>query len=448
MADISKLKLPNGSEYDLKVYTDHVAPMMSKTFTGVIGTAANWNDATLFFGKIIPDDFNGLWKISYIVRAEAAGSIQAKGYYKVTTSGTGDAMISYTVWNLQKNTGYRPIYSQVLYRAKQAGITNGYGHLLGWRLYSSWNAITAANSRTITVDVVECVGCTFNFLDEAVKYANVPGTGSTNYNTYSELDATTNGVTTTGDRNDSNYQNRIYYSNPCLKSYAAGGRYTLTFTKNGNYLLPITADDNKYSGQEREYTSETFDPFGEIYYRNSSGAIKANDVIGNATLYRQMLFDARYSFTGVTNSASTSVMTAGKPVYIVCVPQSDGQVKLYSNPLSFTAPTTNDGLLYILLGYSYNTYQIELLMHHPVYVYKNGALRELSNYSYYSGDAGTVNGYTVNANVPSGAKFTDTTYSVATTSSNGLMSSTDKTKLNNISGTYDASTETISFVFS
>lgn len=57
--------------------------------------------------------------------------------------------------------------------------------------------------------------------------------------------------------------------------------------------------------------------------------------------------------------------------------------------------------------------------------------------------SGKVNGHTVNANVPSGAKFTDTTYSVATTSSNGLMSSTDKTKLNNISGTYDASTETL-----
>lgn len=89
-----------------------------------------------------------------------------------------------------------------------------------------------------------------------------------------------------------------------------------------------------------------------------------------------------------------------------------------------------------------------------------------------------VNGYTVKANVPSGAKFTDTTYSagsnitqngtvfsltkanvtdalgytppeqdttysVATTSANGLMSSTDKTKLNRISSSYDATTETL-----
>jgi len=37
----------------------------------------------------------------------------------------------------------------------------------------------------------------------------------------------------------------------------------------------------------------------------------------------------------------------------------------------------------------------------------------------------------------------DTTYSVATTSSNGLMSSSDKTKLNGISSSYDSATETL-----
>lgn len=48
------------------------------------------------------------------------------------------------------------------------------------------------------------------------------------------------------------------------------------------------------------------------------------------------------------------------------------------------------------------------------------------------GNSATVNNHSVNEDVPSGAKFTDTTYSVATTSSNGLMSSGDKTKLSRI----------------
>lgn len=44
-------------------------------------------------------------------------------------------------------------------------------------------------------------------------------------------------------------------------------------------------------------------------------------------------------------------------------------------------------------------------------------------------DAGTVSGHIVQIDVPADAKFTDTTYSVVTTSENGLMSYGDKTKL-------------------
>ncbi len=45
------------------------------------------------------------------------------------------------------------------------------------------------------------------------------------------------------------------------------------------------------------------------------------------------------------------------------------------------------------------------------------------------GDAETVNGHTVDENVPEGAKFMDTTYQDATASVAGLMSATDKEKL-------------------
>ena len=52
-------------------------------------------------------------------------------------------------------------------------------------------------------------------------------------------------------------------------------------------------------------------------------------------------------------------------------------------------------------------------------------------------------GYTIGKSVPSDAVFTDTTYSVATTSSNGLMSSSDKTKLNGIATGATANVGTI-----
>lgn len=48
------------------------------------------------------------------------------------------------------------------------------------------------------------------------------------------------------------------------------------------------------------------------------------------------------------------------------------------------------------------------------------------------GDANTVNGHTVNADVPADAQFTDTTYTVATPSTDGLESKEDKAKLDGI----------------
>lgn len=56
------------------------------------------------------------------------------------------------------------------------------------------------------------------------------------------------------------------------------------------------------------------------------------------------------------------------------------------------------------------------------------------SYANSAGNASKVNNHTVNSDVPANAKFTDTntTYGVATTSSNGLMSSSDKSKLDGI----------------
>ena len=46
--------------------------------------------------------------------------------------------------------------------------------------------------------------------------------------------------------------------------------------------------------------------------------------------------------------------------------------------------------------------------------------------------ADTVNGHTVESDVPANAAFTDTTYSAATTTADGLMTTADKTKLDGL----------------
>lgn len=63
--------------------------------------------------------------------------------------------------------------------------------------------------------------------------------------------------------------------------------------------------------------------------------------------------------------------------------------------------------------------------------------------SYASGAITLSTQHSVGTDVPADAVFTDTTYLPATTSTDGLMSSTDKTKLNGISSSYDSTTETL-----
>lgn len=59
------------------------------------------------------------------------------------------------------------------------------------------------------------------------------------------------------------------------------------------------------------------------------------------------------------------------------------------------------------------------------------AVKQVS-YASTSGDAATVGGFSVGVDVPANAVFTDTTYNAATSQADGLMSSTDKSKLDDI----------------
>ncbi len=66
------------------------------------------------------------------------------------------------------------------------------------------------------------------------------------------------------------------------------------------------------------------------------------------------------------------------------------------------------------------------------YKYGDSVLPMKVGYSCHSDNSEKVNNHTVNSDVPANAKFTDTTYSDATTSAHGLMSASDKSKLNGI----------------
>lgn len=311
-------------------------------------------------------------------------------------SGDQGSIRSYSSMNTASD--HYPAYYHELYRLKQAGFNNGYGHSLGVRFYSAYEPTNVNYKRTIDVQILDTENCTFTFYDSCLKYAQIPGTGTTNYNTYSEINYCTNGLQETGDNNDVNYQNRVYYSSRIAAEQI--NRYQLLLTTKDKKVLPVSSANNDPDGTTREYTSTPFDPCGEIFYYNSTTSVSPNATIGDNRFWRQILADLRYSFP--LNNTDNYKMVARQPVYLVATPQADGMAVLtvptgsVIGPLSQTLPSSDDGLIYIYLGQAYEDgkpYRLELTFNHPIYFYKDGQVR-LYHY------AATVNGHTVKSDVP------------------------------------------------
>ena len=150
-------------------------------------------------------------------------------------------------------------------------------------------------------------------------------------------------------------------------------RYMMLLAYSETEVVPINNVSNDRT-TTKTLTTDSFDPFGPILYYYSTTTVNAGESVSVSQAYDQYnSIDLRYSF----NEGQT--LTQGRDVFIVCVPQSDGRAKLASSPIAQSLPSTDDGLLYILLGRATSTYQITLVIKHPIYYYKAGALRQWTN---------------------------------------------------------------------
>ena len=234
--------------------------------------------------------------------------------------------------------------------------------------------------------------------------------------------------TTYNDGNDT-YTVRPYYTRVTtggngVKQYSLFARLP-----NSKYSSFTT---NSGTGAKTFDTTNYFDP-RKIFYYNGSGNIATNTLLGNNTVGMAVCrIDMRYSFSGVTTDASTSSLTATTPIYVVFdkSAKSDGCYKLKS---PYITQTPNDtSALYTLIGYMEDSYRGDLWVDNPVFEYNGtnlvpyvsvsyadsaGSASKLSNTTKI-GDTNqpvyfTANGvptaisYTIAANVPSGAVFTD-----------------------------------------
>ncbi len=124
-------------------------------------------------------------------------------------------------------------------------------------------------------------------------------------------------------------------------------------------------------------TTEKIDPFGQISYYATTTALSAGGAPSATYLYQQYVVTLGYSFNR-TGAALT--LTSQTPVYIKCTPQTDGTVIIDSTtPYVQALPNTADGKVYIFLGVATSATQVEMVLHHPVYHYADGMVRQWTN---------------------------------------------------------------------
>jgi len=407
MADVSKITVPNGTVYEVKdayaMRYPYLRSLGSKTYTGVIASANTQQGGGFFYLKVRGTTWNTRWRVKTRVRATVPG----QALYDTDTVfefwSYADVIGGYACENHILNTSYRPIYYNSVFTVSEAGYNNGCGAWIGFSLQYSASPVDASYKRTVIVDVLDYDGCTVELQNALVTPDNIPQRSahtawySSSNTSYYNYDANSQGLKQIGDAN-STVINTLNKGSGNFIANSAVYRYQMLFQMDENQLTPLNNVNNSTGTSKAMLTNVEFDPFGGIYFYNSTATVAANAAIGAGNLLYAAAFDLRYTF----NCGTT--LTANKPFYLVVTPTSGGKCKIASSaPWVQTLPSTKDGKFYILLGRTYSTYQMMLSHEHPVYMHDGTTVREV---------------------LPQTALATDTNA--------GLMSASDKAKLDEI----------------
>ena len=153
-------------------------------------------------------------------------------------------------------------------------------------------------------------------------------------------------------------------------------RYRILFTSaDGTKYVPANTSSSTSATASKTVNQEKIDPHGRIVYYATTASVAAGSRPSTAYQYQQYYtVTLGYSFNR-TGAALT--LTAWKPVYIKCTPQTDGSAIIDSTePYVQDRPTTNDGYIYIFLGIATSATAIEFTLEHPVYYHDGTAIRK------------------------------------------------------------------------
>lgn len=147
-------------------------------------------------------------------------------------------------------------------------------------------------------------------------------------------------------------------------------RYRLLFASaDDTKFVPANTSTSTNATTARTPNTRPINPFGEIIYYGTTAAVTAGNAPGAGNLWQEYVVTIGYSFAPCS-------LTAKLPVYLKCTPQTDGSAIMDANdPIVQALPTTADGQIYIYLGTATSGTAFELVLNHPVYHYKDNAIR-------------------------------------------------------------------------
>ncbi|MBV5334433.1 MAG: hypothetical protein JZU49_01330, partial [Sulfuricurvum sp.] len=167
---------------------------------------------------------------------------------------------------------------------------------------------------------------------------------------------------------DTDIYDRMYWNN-AITAGAAIYDYKIIMQGTDGKFYPLTLEAG--TGTTKTVLTTELKIGSPILYYNTTTDVALNGSLSNVY--------SEFPLANMTYTFNVATWTNQQPVYLKGTVLSNGNFKLdNTTATSFatqTLPTTDDGFVYILLGQMYSTTAMRLFQYHPIYQFKDGALR-------------------------------------------------------------------------